>query len=310
MRTLLFLFCCLFGWLTCAQNYQVKDLAVSQWLQGSLYTPSPKQPQTPLVIIIAGSGPTDRNGNQPTMKTNAYKYLAEGLAQNGIAVYTFDKKFLTQLKTHQLDESQLTFDDMVSDVVSIVSFFRKQKQYGKIILAGHSEGSLVGILTAEKIRVDGFISIAGAGKPIDKILKNQIHERAPFLEEATDSILNKLKAGQSVDEVNPLLASLFRKSVQPFLISWMKYNPAEEIKKLNIPILILQGKKDLQVQPESAELLHQAAPKSQLVWLPKMNHVLKNIDDDSQNLTSYHNPELPVSPQLVQAIVDFVKKHN
>jgi len=288
------------------QKFSTEEVQVSQLLKGTLYTPE-KSKKTNLVILIAGSGPTDRNGNQPMLENNSLKFLAEGLAKNGISVYSYDKRFFAMIN-EDLDESSLDFDDFIDDATEVISFFKKDKNYKKIIVAGHSEGSLIGMVASQKTKADGFVSISGAGNSIDLVIEFQIGENAPFLLDQTKSILSELKKGNKVKVDNPMLLSLFRESVQPFMISWLKYNPQDEIQKLNIPIMIANGTSDLQVTVSEAELLQKAKPKATYLIVENMNHVLKKVADINENQKSYTNPDLPVASELIDGISDFIKK--
>jgi len=166
---------------------------------------------------------------------------------------------------------------------------------------------LVAILVANQS--DGFISLEGAGRPIAEILYEQINNQAPFLAAPTQVVLDSLKQGQLVKNIPPLLLSVFRPSVQPFLINWMRYNPQSEIKKLSVPILLINGSKDIQVPVTDAELLHQANIKSTFIRIENMNHIFKEIKGDLQeNQLSYTKPELPVMPILVETIIEFINK--
>ncbi|MCW8980193.1 MAG: alpha/beta hydrolase, partial [Altibacter sp.] len=108
---------------------------------------------------------------------------------------------------------------------------------------------------------------------------------------------------------SPLLASIFRPAIQPFIFDWMQYDPQEEIAKLDIPVLIVNGDKDIQVQVSEAEKLHAAKPDAQLVILPKMNHIFKKIEgDDLENQKSYNEFNRPVMPELIEIVSNFVKQ--
>lgn len=274
-------------------------------IKGTLLTPSTVK-KIPLVIFIAGSGPTDRDGNSGILKNNSLKYLAEDLSKYNIATYRFDKSILTTSRKEGFKEENLRFEDEVEEVKELVSHFKNNKSFSKIYLMGHSQGSLVGILAAKQ-NVDGLISIAGAGRPIDEIITEQIKKQAPFLEAETITILDKLKNGKMVEEINPMLISLFRKSVQPFLISWIKYQPQQEIHQLKIPVLIINGTKDIQVPVSDAELLKEANLNAELVIIKNMNHLFKKIEGDMiENQKSYMNPDLPVMEELTTTIVKFI----
>jgi len=293
-------------------TYQETELDIptkTETIYGTLLTPNSIN-KPPLVIIILGSGPTDREGNNVIMKNNSLKYLAKNLSEHNIATYRYDKSVLSLTKNDTTKIKKLTFDSFINEAISVINYFIKSKKYAKIVVAGHSQGSLIGMIAANNI-AEAFISLEGAGKPINEIFIEQIAKQAPYLKEETARILTELKKGKLVADYNPMLASLFNKTVQPFLIFWMKYNSQIEIKKLTIPILIIQGTKDIQVKIEDAELLHKANSKSQLQLIENMNHIFKEIKGDvSNNMQSYTNPKLPIIPKLTTTILNFIKTLN
>ncbi|WP_316634235.1 alpha/beta fold hydrolase [uncultured Flavobacterium sp.] len=262
----------------------------------------------PVALIIAGSGPTDRNGNNPMMKNNSLKMLAEALAKKGIASLRFDKRGIGASKASAISESSLVFENYTEDAKSWINFLKQDKRFSQLVVIGHSEGSLIGMIAGAK--ANKFISIAGAGDSADKILKTQIAAKSnQQINDMTFPIIDSLKSGNKVNKVDPMLNVLFRPSIQPYLISWFKYNPQEEIKKLNVPILILQGNNDLQVTVKDAENLNQANKNSELLIVDKMNHIMKIIDGDKQaNLESYNNETLPLSEVMTNKIVSFILK--
>ena len=218
-----------------------EEISINELISGTLLYTNKKNNEN-LIVIIAGSGPTDRDGNQINAKNNSLKFLAEGIVNHKNDVFNFDKRFFAQIKSGKFDEKTLLFTDMIVDVENIVTYYKDKKKYKKIIIAGHSEGSLVGMLASKK-NVNAFISLAGAGKPANEIIEVQIAKQAPTMLPEIKEIFIKLKKGETFENKNPMLASLFRESVQPYLISWIKYNPQTEIQKLNIPILIVNGTK-------------------------------------------------------------------
>jgi pimeloyl-ACP methyl ester carboxylesterase len=276
-------------------------------LYGTLTVPDLTK-KVPVALIIAGSGPTDRDGNNPMMKNNSLKMLAEALAKNGIASLRFDKRGIGESKASAITESSLVFENYTEDAKSWINYLKQDKRFSQLIIIGHSEGSLIGMIAGAK--ANKFISIAGAGDSADKIIKAQIASKAnKQVEELTFPIIDSLKGGNKVNKVDPMLNALFRPSIQPYLISWFKYNPQTEIKKLTIPILILQGSNDLQVTVKDAENLKQANKNSELVIIDKMNHIMKIIDGDQKaNMESYNNETLPISETLVDKIVTFIGK--
>lgn len=276
-------------------------------LYGTLTVPDGVK-KCPVALIIAGSGPTDRNGNNPMMKNNSLKMLAEALAKNGIASLRYDKRGIGESKASAVTESGLVFENYTEDAKSWINFLKQDKRFTQLTVIGHSEGSLIGMIAGGK--ANKFISIAGAGEPADKLLKSQISSKSnKQIEDMTFPIIDSLKNGNTVKKVDPLLNSLFRASIQPYLISWFKYDPQAEIKKLTVPVLIIQGNNDLQVSVKDAENLSQANKNSELVIVDKMNHVMKIIDGDKQaNMASYNNENLPISETLTNKIVSFIKK--
>lgn len=289
------------------KSFNKEEIAINPLINGSLYSPLKQNKKTNLVILIAGSGPTDRDGNQKGLTNNSLKYLSEGLVKNDIAIFSYDKRIISQVKIGNVNEATLTFDDFITDATAVLMFFKNQKKYNKIIIAGHSEGSLIGMIAA-KDKADGFISLAGAGRTIDAVLIEQIAKQAPFLKEETQKNLDILRSGKTFELKNPMLASIFRESIQPYMISWIKYNPQMELAKLQMPILIINGTKDIQVSVQEAELLKKAKPEAKLVLIENMNHVFKEIKgDDTENMKSYTNPDLPIVPTLTNTITAFVK---
>jgi alpha-beta hydrolase superfamily lysophospholipase len=273
-------------------------------LFGALTTPKPEK-RFPIVLIIAGSGPTARDGNNPRMKNNSLKMLAHGLAKHGIASLRYDKRWTGESKAAARSEADLRFDDFVNDASEWVALLKQDKKYSSVLIAGHSEGSLIGMMSAAK--ADGFISIAGVGQSADKLMKNQLRVQPQSVQDVTFSIIDSLKQEMAVKSVSPFLYSLFRPSAQPYLISWFKKDPQTELKKLKIPILIVQGTNDLQVAVSEAELLASANSIAKLVLIEDMNHILKIIKGDRQeNISTYSNPTLPISEKLIRSIVDFV----
>nr|WP_199003217.1 alpha/beta fold hydrolase [Flavobacterium sp. ASV13] len=274
---------------------------------GTLTTPATGT-KFPVALIISGSGPTDRDGNNAMMKNNSLKLLAEALAKNGIASLRYDKRGIGESKAAAVAESSLVFENYTEDVKSWINLLKQDKRFSKVIVIGHSEGSLIGMIAGAK--ADKFISIAGSGESADKLIKTQIASKAnKQLEDLTFPIIDSLKGGNNVKKVDPMLNSLFRPSIQPYLISWFKYNPQTEIKKLTVPVLVVQGNNDLQVTVKDAELLSQANKNAELLIVDKMNHVMKIIDGDVQaNMASYNNENLPISEIMTNKIISFIKK--
>lgn len=280
-------------------------------IYGTLTVPN-METTCPVVLIIAGSGPTDRNGNNTFgLKTDTYKQLAESFAKKGIASLRYDKRGIAASKEAMKSEKELIFENYIEDAKDWISLLKSDKRFSKIIVLGHSEGSLIGMVAAKQIDVNQFISIAGTGRPADKVLKEQLEDKLPTkLKEESNRVLDSLLNGIQVAHVSKELYSLYRPSVQPYMISWLKYDPAVEIKKLSIPVLIIQGTTDIQVSVNDAQLLSAAKPDAECIIINNMNHVLKKSSSDlKENMETYAKPELSLMKGLTKDIISFIKKH-
>ncbi len=281
---------------------------------GTLLVP-PGSGRHPVVLIIAGSGPTDRDGNSQaavapgkTLHTDSYKLLATALAAKGIASVRYDKRGVAASATAMagMNENDYRFDMGIDDAAGWIRMLRSDPRFTKIIVVGHSEGSLVGMIAAQRVSADGFVSLEGAGRPAADVIREQLLARgvpgAMF-----ESILDTLSVGKTVEGTPPALAALFRPSVQPYLISWFKYDPAAEIKKLPYPTLVIQGTHDVQVSEKDADLLA-TAPRAKLLTIDGMTHVLKmgTADAATQAATVYSDPTIPIVPEVVSAISAYV----
>lgn len=275
-------------------------------IQGTLLMPDSKLP-VPVALIIAGSGPTDRNGNGMGMINNSLKMLAEGLAANGIASLRYDKRGIAESKDAAYPEVDTRFDHYVNDAKDWIDLLNKNKDFSSVIVIGHSEGSLIGMIAAQTTKVSKFVSLAGAGRPADLAIREQLKAQQPIVLETSAPIMDELLKGNTVDSIPPWLNALFRPSIQPYLINWFKYDPKKEIGKLKIPVLLIQGTTDIQISEEDAKLLAKGDPEAKLVFIEGMNHILKTAEADRmKNIQTYSNPDLPLAEGLIQNIVTFI----
>lgn len=276
-------------------------------LEGSLYTPE-QTDSFPLVLIIAGSGPTNRNGNQINTVNNAYRMLADSLVKYGIGSLRYDKRGLGPDVKALMPEDKLRFETFVNDAVAWIELLDSMPEVSEIIVCGHSAGSLIGILAAQKTETDKLISLAGAGSPIQEILREQLKAQAPNFSEMALRYLDSLEQKRKIDSVPLTLYALFRPSLHPYLLSWFKYDPVEELQKLNIPALVIHGTTDIQGGITEAKKLAKGYPKSELVIIEGMNHVLKPAPADRQeNIKTYNDPDLPLHEDLIPPIITFIK---
>jgi alpha-beta hydrolase superfamily lysophospholipase len=275
-------------------------------LEGTLIIPASNSSKT-IALIIADSGPTDRDGNNPSMMNNSLKMLASALNKNGIASLRYDKRRIGKSQKAGLKVSDLRFSDYVNDAKMWVLYLKNELKFSSIIIIGQSEGSLIGMIASQDKNVTKFISIAGAGQSADKITREQLKSQPMSVTIPANAILDKLVKAETSANVPSILNSLFRPSVQPYMISWIKYDPQREIAKLKIPVLIIQGTTDIQVTQEDVIRLSKSLPSAKLVVIEGMNHILKEAPIDRQmNLLTYSQPELPLKKELVSSIVTFL----
>jgi len=284
-----------------------EDIYLDEYVNGTLTIPQDFSTKK-VALIIQGSGPTDRNGNNPSMTNNSLKMLAESLSDHGVASLRYDKRGIAGSHVPDLKESDMSLDLFIEDAKGWIELLHHDVRFDDITVIGHSQGSLVGMMASHE-HVDRFISVAGAGFPMDTLLIRQLKQRAPKLVDESKAILSHLRQGETVDSLNPFLMNLFRPSVQPFLMNYIQKSPADEIAKLNIPILIINGDADIQVGEDDAQQLYKAQSQATLVIIKNMNHVLKHVDSDATqfaNMMTYNKPDLPLVDEFIHHIIGFV----
>ncbi len=293
-----------------ADPEKIVEMAVEGGMMQALEEIPDQDGPHPVAILIAGSGPTDKDGNSLTLagKNNSLKMLAEELKAKGIAVIRYDKRGVGDNAALAKAESELRFDDYAEDAAAWIRFAKEDKRFTDVSVIGHSEGALVGLVAANQQGLDSYISLAGVGRTADDLLREQLSTLPADQFEEAQAILDQLAQGKTVDEVSPELQQIFRPSVQPYLQSWMAYDPIAQAETLNAEALFVGGTHDLQVPADDARLLHEAKAGSELLIVDGMNHVLKSVPDDEEtNLAAYADPELPLADGLVDAIAEFLK---
>ena len=275
-------------------------------LFGTLIVPSSAKAAA---LIVAGSGPTDRDGNGPYGRNDGLKLLAEALAARGVATLRADKRGIGASAGALVSETELRIDDLVTDAVAWLNRLAEALPETPRLLIGHSEGALIATIAAQRHAVRGLVLIAGLGRPAVEVMREQLRAAAlaPALLSEAEAILAALDAGRSVRDIPSALQALFRPSVQPYLRSWFRLDPLSELAAVSVPTLVVQGDRDLQVPVSEAEILASPRDGTVLAIVDSMNHVLKAVPDDRDaNLASYNDPDLPLAPGLVEAIDHFV----
>lgn len=297
----------------CSAHSEVQEeLAVmNAWgeMRGSLMLPAGCG-SAPVVMILPGSGPTNRDGNASDGSGPAmYRLLADALYARGIGSFRYDKAGLggSRNAAPKREVDQL-FEHGVSNAALLAAALRSDARVGSLVLAGHSEGSLLAMLVAQQMNVDGVVSLAGAGRPVGVLLREQLArslDKQMFSE--AERILTELEHGRQVSSVPPVLSGLFRPSVQPYMMQWLQIDPSKEAAKLRVPFAIFQGAADVQVLVVDAEKLREARPDATYQVFDTMTHPLKGEDDtDPTQHAAYTDPNVPVLPELVDAIDSFM----
>jgi uncharacterized protein len=266
------------------------------------------------VLIIPGSGPTDRDGNSPLgVNASTYRLIAEGLAAKGITSVRIDKRGLFGSARAVPDANAVRIADYADDVQNWVDVIRRKTGASCVWLLGHSEGGLIALASSRSAAgVCGLILVSAPGRPLGEILREQLKSNpanAPILDQALAAI-DALEAGRHVDvsAMHPVLLALFRPGVQDFLINAFSLDPARLIADWKGSILILQGERDIQIGMADAERLKQAAPAAKVLLIPDANHVLKTVTspDLAANVAAYADPSLPLAPGIIDGIAGFI----
>lgn len=286
-----------------------------QALHGSLVVPE-GDGQRDAVLIWSGSGPTDRDGNSKLgLNNNSLKMLAHALGEAGYITLRTDKRGIGESAFAMKDESDLRLETYVDDAILWARFLKDAPNVRNIFLLGHSEGGLIATLTAQSVKAAGLILLAAVGFPAAEVIRRQL--AAPGIaipDELLDeihAIMKSLESGILVPHVPSELNAQYRPSVQPYLISWFKYDPVAELAKVPAPILVIQGTNDLQVSVEDAERLAGSRKDISVLNINKMNHILKVAPTDRvENFATYTKPMLPLAPELLPAIVGFLSSNK
>jgi len=262
----------------------------------------------PLVIFVHGSGNIDRDGNQAgiNVKANYIKSLADTLNRKYIAFFRYDKRTAVPENIKLLIKDMI-YDYLVEDVKKVIAHFKNDIRFDKIILMGHSQGSLTAMLALNDA-IDKYISLAGLGESMEKTIIRQISAQSKELSETARQHFEELRKTDTIREVHPFLMALFAAQNHKFIQSYNAYDPVEMMGKVNIPTLIINGDADSQVRIKDAKLLHKAKPDAKLIIIPKMNHLLKEVNSIEENQRSYYDENYPLSSVLVKEVTDFIKQ--
>ena len=271
----------------------------------AVLTVPPDVERPPVVLLIAGSGSTDHDGNGPQAKPATLKKLSEQLVARKIATLRYDKRGAGGWKPEYGRPEDFRFTQFVDDATALVSYLRGTRKFSRVVLAGHSEGGLVAILTARRLPVDRLVLLVTAARRQGDLVKAQLEKKLPpdRLEPIVKAI-DTIMAGQIVDPPPQGLA--IAPSMQPGIASAFKEDPIPPLKLIEQPILIVGGGRDLQMARLDFAALSAASPVAKTLWLPDMNHVLVDVTDEADNLAAYNQPERALDSALVDSVAAFI----
>ncbi|MBL7712446.1 MAG: alpha/beta fold hydrolase [Chitinophagaceae bacterium] len=278
-------------------------------LYGTLVKPAGVKKKVPVVLLISGTGQMNRDLNLGLGRgSDAYKMLADSFAAAGIASVRFDKRGVGASEAALKHDSLLQFEDHILDVIACLEKIRSSRQFGPIYLAGHSEGALVALIAANRFKVQGVICMETLGERSDIALGKQLNKNTPGKPTEVDTLLSQIRAGRRVRVQNKYLVTVFRPSIQPYMSSLFSYDPQAEIKKVTVPVLLINGTHDLQVPTDNTRLLQEANPAVSVKLIPGMNYMLKEVPEElEKNIASYNDPSLPLSAALAEEMIRFCR---
>jgi len=271
----------------------------------AVLTTPPDVDKPPVALLIAGSGTTDHDGNGPQVKPGTLKKLSEQLVARKIATLRYDKRGAGGWKPEFGRPEDFRFVNFVDDAAALVNYLRSSGKFSKVIVVGHSEGGLVGILTTRRVPVDRLVLLVTAARRQGDLVKAQLEKTVPSdVFEPIAKAIDAIMAGQIVDPPPPGFS--VAPSMQPSIASAFTEDPIEPLKKITEPTLIIGGGRDRQVARVDFAALSAASPVAKTLWLPDMNHVLVDVTDEADDIKAYSDTERALDPTMIDAVAAFV----
>jgi alpha-beta hydrolase superfamily lysophospholipase len=309
---------------------------------GTLELPPDSSGRMPAALILAGSGPTDRDGNSKVLngRTDTLSDFAGVLAAAGVASLRYDKLGTgkTGLASYATHPDDIGFDTYVDEALAGYDYVRSLPEVdpSRVLILGHSEGALIALVVASQRGRDGapraLVLAAPPGVGYLETVRSQIAGQfgaavsAGQIKQADadkalaelDAVVASLKAtgayppGQAITD--PALAQLFTKANEKFLGQVEKYDPTGLAAALpaTLPVLVLHGSKDQQILDSDIAALRAGFTRAgnqglQVEELPDVDHVFKEVRGTPNPSTDYVNPALPFSMAAADALTAFVR---
>ncbi|MDE6353258.1 MAG: alpha/beta hydrolase, partial [Muribaculaceae bacterium] len=303
-------------------------------LAGTLTLPENTDNSTPIVIMVTGSG--QQNRDEELFEHKPFVVIADYLARNGIASVRYDKRGVGKSTGDILNA---TTADFANDAEAVMNWIRENKQFGKVGILGHSEGGLIAyMLGSKKDRSDFIVSIAGPsiqGKDIiawqNKValMKSGVPEseaekfrnaltkvfeyklQNPTIDSIEDEKIEEFYPGyksssRSFNLAMQLKSVLTAKANNYWMMFFLGYDPAKDLKSLKIPAFIIYGEKDRQVPPElNSDIAKQLVPNAKVVTYPGLNHLMQHAI--TGNVEEYKIIEETFAPDVLADITSFIK---
>lgn len=278
--------------------------------EGSLYGSLDRAKGHPdeVIVLIAGSGPTDRDCNSLILsgRMDSFLQLSHALNEEGYSVFRYDKRTAGESR-ESFGKHDMVFDDFVQDAILVVEAMREMG-YKKIHLVGHSQGAMVAMRVAQATRVASVVHLSGPSDPIDVALLQQMESFPKELYEEATTIFEEIRLGEDLGEVSEDLKPFFTSETIPFLVNWMQYDPIREALALDVPLLVIGGGEDTQVLAEDLDEFTSLVDQAEVRLIPNMNHVLKRVESERENQQSYQDPSFALDPDLAKSIISFLAR--
>ena len=271
-----------------------KNVADGATLVGTLSYPiGYKKGQTPVVLMVTGSG--QENRDEEIFDHKPFLVIADYLARHGVATLRYDDRGFG--KSTGGDVEHATTLDFMRDAASGVDFLCTSKQFGKVGILGHSEGGSIAFMLGAKGKVDFVISMAGVGVKGDTALTAQANK-----------ILELTGQSMRYSTHQYRMNAIIKRS--PWLNFFIDYDPSADISKTLCPVMAINGSRDIQVI-SSLNLAGIKAhlkpnPKNIIKEYPSLNHLFQHCK--TGNVSEYRMIEETVSPEVLEDIVRFIKQ--